>query len=94
MMDGFERPQPAGRYTVDTSEEMLDTLSSPVWKRVSTSIRLGNFGAIEHTTIDPGDLEKALARDAADDDTPTPAPAVKSSAEQARAMPSVRRKQF
>lgn len=91
MMEGFEKPQPAGRYTVDISEEMLDTLSFPVWKRVSTAIRLGNFGDIEHTVIDPEDLEKALAHDATDDATQPPTE--KSSAERARGK-TVQRKQF
>jgi hypothetical protein len=94
MMDGFEKPQPAGRYVIDTTEEMLDTLSFPVWKRVSTSIRLGNFGAIEHTAIDPEDLATAIARDAVDEETPQTTPAKKSGADSARAMRSMQRKQF
>lgn len=36
----MDEEQPAGTYTVETDEELLQTLSLPVYKRISTLIRL------------------------------------------------------
>ena len=65
ILDGFEQLQPAGSYTLDIEEELLDTLLSPVWKRTSTTMRLRRHGAIEQVPVDPERLKEALARDAA-----------------------------
>ncbi len=69
VVDGLDEPHPAGSYTVETAEELLQGLSFPAWRRLSTTIRLpGRPGTLvlrEMATIDPEALDAALARDAA-----------------------------
>jgi len=72
ILDGFDELQPAGSYTVDTEEELLDTLSLSSWKRISTVMRLTRQGGIEHMPIDPEQLNEALRRDAAQQDPAAP----------------------
>jgi hypothetical protein len=81
ILDGFEQLQPAGSYTLDMEEELLDALLSPVWKRTSTAMRLTRHGAIEQVPVDPEQLNDALARDAAQ---PDPAKPLSSSSPEAR----------
>ncbi|GGF02564.1 hypothetical protein GCM10011611_05060 [Aliidongia dinghuensis] len=74
----FERPfrlagcdgeQPAGRYVVETEEELLQSLSFPAWHRVRSTLRAADppAGAMRQQVaeIHPADLEQALAQDAA-----------------------------
>jgi hypothetical protein len=61
--------QPAGRYTVETEEELLPTLSFEAWRRISTTIRLpARSGGREDQVVpvDPESLEASLACDARD----------------------------
>lgn len=71
VLDGLDGPHPAGSYTVETAEELLQALSFPAWRRLYTTIRLpGRPGASvleQIATIDPEALDAALARDAAAD---------------------------
>jgi hypothetical protein len=39
-LSGMDEMQPAGTYTVETDEELLQTSSLPAYKRISTLIRL------------------------------------------------------
>ena len=39
-LSGMDEEQPAGTYTVETDEELLQTSSLPAYKRVSTLMRL------------------------------------------------------
>jgi hypothetical protein len=56
---------PPGIYTVDTEEELLDTVSFPAYRRVSTVMYCSTAGGnMSLVTIDPVALEAALARDA------------------------------
>jgi hypothetical protein len=56
--------QPPGVYTVDTQEELLESISFPVYRRVSTVMRCpAPGGMIGFVTIDPIALDAALARD-------------------------------
>ena len=59
---------PMGRYVVETDEELVETLSFPVYRRISTFIRLpGRPGSSELSrliAIDPAELAAALAADA------------------------------
>jgi hypothetical protein len=58
--------QPAGRYVVETSEELQDVVSFPVWRRHSTTIRLHPRPGLTQTVpIDPADLDAALVDDGA-----------------------------
>src|SRR5690348_11278725 len=67
-LSGADDVQPAGRYIVETDEELLQTLSFPAYRRLSTVIRLpGRSNSMELARIinvDPAELSAALARDA------------------------------
>jgi hypothetical protein len=73
-----EEMQPAGTYTVETDEELLQTLPLPAYRRISMSMRLPvrTTGAIrtQSVAINPVELAAALARDAQPGETvPQPA---------------------
>ena len=61
--------QPAGVYSVETDEELLEGMSFPAYKRIATRIRLHESpdhpGVVQIPRIDPIELEAALQRDAA-----------------------------
>jgi hypothetical protein len=68
LLKGVDRMLPAGDYRVVTDEELIQGLSFPVYRRVSTMIFVPatqGASAIEMVTIDPLDLRGALDRDAA-----------------------------
>lgn len=63
---GFEGMQPAGHYTVETEEELLESLSFPAYRRLSTTLTpcSPSPGAlIQAIPIDPRDLAASLAKD-------------------------------
>lgn len=66
---GLEGAIPAGTYEVETEEELLEELSFPAYRRVSTTIRLpvpgGGASSYQVVRVDPADLEAAggTARD-------------------------------
>ena len=66
---GLDEFQPAGTYTVETEEELLQALSFTAWHRVYTVIRLprraGGPMIDQAVTIDPDALEAAIALDTA-----------------------------
>ena len=68
LLNCFEALQPAGAYTVDTDEEMVDALTYPAWRRTGTTIHLFRAGAMEFVTVDPEELSRALLRDGAESD--------------------------
>jgi len=53
---------PAGTYTVETDEELIEYLSFPVYRRVATWMRIPQskrVGAATHVVqIDPGELDE------------------------------------
>jgi len=64
VLCGLIGTQPAGAYVVETSEELLEAVSFPVWRRHSTIIRLHpKPGLTQSATIDPRDLDAALLQD-------------------------------
>lgn len=75
-LSGADDVQPAGRYLVETDEELLQSSSLPVYRRLSTFIRLpGRSGSTELARIidiDPAELLAALARDAQAQETAPP----------------------
>jgi len=73
IIDGFDEPQAAGTYTVDTEEEQIPALSFPAWKRLATVMHVQRAGATEYIRIDPKELKQALERDATDAAEPLPA---------------------
>ena len=60
--------QPPGVYTVETEEEPLDVMTISAYRRISTVMTrydvLGSSGVMRFVTINPAELEAALARDA------------------------------
>jgi hypothetical protein len=69
MLSGIIEPQPAGTYTVETDEELLETASVPAYRRIATLIRLpGRPGSLvlgQVVDIDATELAAALDEDAA-----------------------------
>lgn len=67
-LSGFDGPQPAGSYSVETDEELVDGLSFPVHRRIATLIRLpaqsSDSKRVQTVPIDPAELDRALVRDA------------------------------
>ncbi len=66
----MDEVQPADSYTIETEEERLDTATAtvPAYRRLATWIRIplssGSIGS-QTIVIEPIELERALARDAA-----------------------------
>ena len=54
ILTGFDGVQPAGKYTVETEEEQLDTVLAPAWKKTITIIHLKKGITTEYQAIDPG----------------------------------------
>ena len=67
-LTAFDTDQPAGTYEVTTEEEILDSVTMLACRRLSTQIELrhrgGNSAITEVVSIEPEELEAALARDA------------------------------
>lgn len=68
LLKGIDRTLPPGDYQVITDEELIDALSFPVYRRVSTMIfvpaQSHRASSIEMVTIDPLDLQAAQDQDA------------------------------
>jgi hypothetical protein len=67
LLKGVDRTLPAGAYEVITDEELIDGLSFPVYRRLSTMMYVpaqSHFASTEMVTIDPVALEAAQERDA------------------------------
>src|SRR5205809_6120288 len=77
-LSGTDEVQPAGTYTVETDEELLQAASIPAYRRIATLIRLSarSTGTVLTQIVEtnPVELAGALARDAQPDETvPQPA---------------------
>jgi hypothetical protein len=68
VLKGIDRTLPAGEYQVITDEELIEGLSFPVYRRVSTMMLIPAqshaASSIEMVTIDPVALQVARDRDA------------------------------
>ena len=68
------RMLPAGEYQVLTDEELIEGLSFPVYRRVSTAIIIPapapRTSSVEMVPVDPRELQAALDRDVAMSDPP------------------------
>jgi hypothetical protein len=64
-LKGVDRILPAGNYRVVTDEELIEELSFPVYRRLSTMIFVPGESAssVEMVAIDPQDLQAAQERD-------------------------------
>ena len=67
-LPGIDDLLPAGTYTVETDEELIEGLSFYAYRRVATMIRLpagsGRLGFSQTVPINPLDLDAAQAMDA------------------------------
>ena len=66
LLKGWTEPHPAGTYSVETEEELIEGLSFPAYRRVSTTItrRPTRAGAlVQVISIDPRELAEAKAAD-------------------------------
>ena len=74
MIDGFEQELPAGDYVIETEEELIEGLSFPAYRRLSTTLHVdripGRPGQKESWQIVPEALEAALIRDEAETRAP------------------------
>jgi len=71
-LSGTDEVQPAGTFTVETDEELLQASSIPAYRRIATLIRLARTTGTVQTQIvetNPVELAGALARDARPDQT-------------------------
>ena len=68
-LKGVDHALPAGNYRVTTDEELIESLSFPVYRRVATMIFVPGEGrpssSVEMFTINPVDLQAAWEKDAA-----------------------------
>jgi hypothetical protein len=68
LLKGIDRTLPPGDYQVVTDEELIDGLSFPAYRRVSTMIfvpaQSRRASSIEMVTVDPLDLQAAHDQDA------------------------------
>lgn len=74
---GVDKVLPAGTYSVEIDEELLEGVSFPVYRRIAALLHVGptpdHPGRSQTLTIAPAELDAALARDlAADDALPDP----------------------
>jgi hypothetical protein len=78
LLKGIDRTLPAGEYQVVTDEELIDGLSFPVYRRVSTFMfvpaQSHDPSSVEMVTIDPLALRAAQDRDAEAPAVLTPRP--------------------
>jgi hypothetical protein len=71
-LSGTNEVQPAGTYTVETDEELLQALSTPAYRRIAILLRLERTTGTVLTQVvetNPVELAGALARDAQPDET-------------------------
>lgn len=68
-LGAFGEQLPAGRYPIETDEELLEGVSFPAYRRTATMMQLVadplHPGVTEVAVVDPRVLEEALAADAA-----------------------------
>ncbi|WP_246337246.1 hypothetical protein [Azospirillum oleiclasticum] len=73
-VQGLEEKQPPGTYVVETDEELIESLSFPVYRRTATWIRLprhpGSPGLAQTALVDPDELDEAVAPSSLSNQTP------------------------
>lgn len=73
-LKGVDRLLPPADYRVVTDEELIEGISFPVYRRVSTMMFVPSpsrhASLVEMVTIDPADLQAAQEKDAAARQTP------------------------
>lgn len=69
-ISAFDDPLPPGTYPVETEEQAVEGNERTVYVRVATLLRVSTGGMIQTLTIDPAELDAALAADRAGDQAP------------------------
>ena len=91
VLTGVDDAQPAGTYVVETDEELLPAASLSAYRRISTLMRLpprpGSNELARVVDLDPLELSRLLASDAAPEPTPS-SPAAEAVVEPPRARPA------
>lgn len=64
-LSALEDALPAGTYEIDTEEEIVEGNERTVYVRVATLLHLRTPGKVQIVTIDPNELQSALAADGA-----------------------------
>ena len=68
VLNEADGEQPPGIYAIETEEEPLDVMSIAAYRRVSTVMYRYDLhaagGLVRFVSIDPSELDAALARDA------------------------------
>ena len=66
-LGAFGEQFPAGRYPIETDEELLEGVSFPAYRRTATMMQLTadplHLGVTEIAMVDPQQLEEALTMD-------------------------------
>lgn len=66
-LTGFDEALPAGEYSVDTEDELIEGVPYLAYRRLSTRLRRhkrpGHGHPIPTMAVDPDELDAALARD-------------------------------
>jgi hypothetical protein len=66
-LGAFGEQLPAGRYPIETDEELLEGMSFPAYRRIATVMQLMpdllHRGVTEIAVVDPEQLEEALTMD-------------------------------
>lgn len=77
-LTGIDGVLPAGTYAVETEEELVEGVSFPAYRRLSTVLLLpGEAGSsirFQALDVDPAELAEALRRDALVDGVSAPLP--------------------
>jgi hypothetical protein len=67
QIDGYERQIPAGTYSIEISEELIQELSFPAYRRVATTLLLPALpnrpGGTVFLSVTQADLDAALNTD-------------------------------
>src|SRR3546814_21173392 len=65
---GLDEVMPAGIYSVETAEELVEGISYPAYRRTATVLRIHAASGPSHLTralaVEPEELKTSLARDA------------------------------
>jgi len=81
----FDEVLPAGAYSLETDEELLEGISFPAYQRILTLMHLhpepGHPGVERFLKVDPKELDEALARDQALAEMPADAAAAQKTLE-------------
>jgi hypothetical protein len=63
-LSALDEVQPAGTYTVEIDEDLIEGLSFLAYRRVATTIYLplrhGGAGSVQAVSVDPGELKAGV----------------------------------